>query len=130
MHNYKNLKIWQKSMDLIEVIYQQKKAFPDEERYGLTSQLRRVAVSIPSNIAEVSSRSSKKEFYHFLSIALVSTYEVEIQIKLCKRIQLLEKDVFQMIMNKLDEIEKMIIGYMKTLISRTKIREQRAKIIL
>ena len=116
MHNYKNLKIWENSMDLVEVIYLQTNTFPDEERYELTSQLRRASVSIPSNIAEGSSRSSRKEFHHFLSISLGSTYEVETQIELCRRLQLLDIDTFQNIMNKTDEIEKMIIGYMKTLL--------------
>jgi hypothetical protein len=93
MHNYKNLKVWQKSMDLVEVLYLQTNTFPDEERYGLTSQLRRASVSIPSNIAEV-----------------------ETQIELCRRLQLLNNDTFKNIMNQTDEIEKMIIGYMKTLL--------------
>jgi hypothetical protein len=80
-------------MDLVEVLYLQTNTFPDEERYGLTSQLRRASVSIPSNIAEV-----------------------ETQIELCRRLQLLNNDTFKNIMNQTDEIEKMIIGYMKTLL--------------
>ena len=116
MHNYKNLKIWQKGLDLAEDIYKQTKSFPDDEKYGLTSQLRRASVSVASNIAEGSSRKSKKEFYHFLSIALGSTYEVGTQIELCSRIQLLEKETIEKLFSLLDEIEKMIIGYMKTLI--------------
>ncbi len=116
MHNYKNLKIWQKSLDLVEVIYKETKAFPDDEKYGLTSQLRRASVSIPSNIAEGSSRDSQKEFYHFLSISLGSTYEVGTQIELCRRIKLLDDKLAAKIQSQLDEIEKMVIGYMKTLV--------------
>ncbi len=116
MHNYKNLKIWQKGIELVETIYKETKVFPNDEKYGLTSQLRRASISIPSNIAEGSSRNSKKEFYHFLSISLGSSYEVGTQIELCRRVELLNNDVAEKIHIQLDEIEKMIIGYMKTLV--------------
>lgn len=116
MHNYKNLKIWQKGLDLAEVIYKETKTFPDDEKYGMTSQLRRASVSISSNIAEGSSRKSKKEFYHFLSISLGSSYEVGTQTELCRRTELLNKTSVEKTQNQLDEIEKMIIGYMKTLL--------------
>lgn len=116
MHNYKNLKIWQKGLNLAEVVYRATKTFPDDEKYGLTSQLRRASVSIPSNIAEGSSRNSKKEFYHFLSISLGSSYEVGTQIEICQRIGFLDNELANKIQSQLDEIEKMIIGYMKTLL--------------
>jgi four helix bundle protein len=77
VRNYKDLVAWQKSMDLVASVYKITKEFPKEEVYGLTSQIRRAVVSIPSNIAEGDGRESKKEFSQFLSIAYGSLREVE-----------------------------------------------------
>lgn len=75
MNNFKELVVWQKSIDLSVKIYEIANGFPKEEIYGLSSQIRRCVVSIPSNIAEGAGRNSKKEFSHFLSIALGSSFE-------------------------------------------------------
>jgi four helix bundle protein len=115
MHNHKNLKIWQRSMDIVEIIYRETLDLPVEERYGLTSQIRRASISIPSNIAEGSSRQGKKEFKHFLSIALGSCYEVNTQLELAKRLSMLNDKTTDRIIHELDEVEKMIIGFMKSL---------------
>lgn len=115
MHNHKNLKIWQKSMDLTELIYKETAEFPQDEKYGLTSQIRRASSSIPSNIAEGSGRQGKKEFKHFLSISLGSSYEVDTQIELAKRLSLINSEKAEAILKELDQIEKMIIGFMKSL---------------
>jgi len=77
VQNYRELIVWQKSMDLVELVYQATKAFPKEELYGLTNQVRRAAVSIPSNIAEGQARQSTAEFKNFLSIAQGSRAETE-----------------------------------------------------
>ena len=86
MSDYKDLHVWQKSMDLTESVYQITRSFPKEEVYGITSQIRRSAVSVPSNIAEGSSRAGKKEFIKFLLIARGSAAELETQIMLAQRI--------------------------------------------
>ena len=115
MHNHKNLKIWQRSMDIVEMIYRETVNFPMEEKYGLTSQIRRASSSIPSNIAEGSGRQSKKEFKYFLSISLGSCYEVDTQLELAKRLSILNLERADTIIEELDQVEKMIIGFMKSL---------------
>ena len=82
---FKSLIVWQKSMTLADVVFHLTKKFPREELYGLTSQMRRAAVSIPSNIAEGSRRSSKKDYAQFLKIACGSAVELETQILLAKK---------------------------------------------
>jgi four helix bundle protein len=113
MHNYKNLKIWQRSMDIVEMIYRETATFPKEEKYSLTSQIRRASSSIPSNIAEGTSRESKKEFSYFLSIALGSCYELNTQIELAKRLCIITLETKDKIHQELDELEKMIAGLRK-----------------
>jgi four helix bundle protein len=83
---YKDLIVWQKAMDLTEMVYQATKAFPREELYGLTNQVRRAAVSIPSNIAEGQARQSTAEFRNFLSLARGSLAEVETQLMIAQRL--------------------------------------------
>lgn len=90
-------------MDLTELIYKETSKFPSEEKYGL----------IPSNIAEGSSRFSQKEFKHFLSISLVSAFEVGTQVKLANRLSVLNDGQTQSITKEINELEKMIIGFMK-----------------
>ena len=82
MHRYKDLKFWQLSRSFCKDIYVVTKSFPDDEKFGLVSQLRRAAVSIPSNIAEGASRNSNKDFIRFLAISLGSCYEIETQLLL------------------------------------------------
>lgn len=84
MKTYKDLIVWQKSIELVKEIYLLTEDFPKEEIYGLTSQIRRCAVSIPSNIAEGKMRTTNKEFSHFLSIAYGSGAELETQLILAK----------------------------------------------
>lgn len=112
---HKNLKIWQRSMDIVEIIYRETENFPTEEKYGLTSQIRRASVSIPSTIAEGSSRQSKKELNYFLSIALGSSYEVTTQLELTKRLAIMDHKIADLLQKELDQVEKMIVGFMKSL---------------
>lgn len=86
MSNHKDLLVYQKSLDLVEMIYRETKSFPAEEKFGLISQLRRCAVSLPSNIAEGAGRKGTKEFIHFLYIALGSLNEMETQMEIAKRL--------------------------------------------
>jgi four helix bundle protein len=106
--SFKDLVVWQKAMDLSVAVYQLTKAFPKEEMFGLTSQMRRAAVSIASNIAEGEGRKSKKEFSHFLAIALGSKAELETQMLLCEKVGLLKKDASLTTLSLLDEVGKMI----------------------
>ena len=89
--SYRELIVWQKAIDLVIEVYQKTKGFPREELYGLTSQLRRAVVSVPSNIAEGQGRNSTKEFLHHLSIAYGSLCEVGTQILIAHRLGYLER---------------------------------------
>lgn len=115
MNNYRELKVWQKSMDLVEKVYTLVSTFPKEEKYGLTSQIQRSSVSIPSNIAEGAGRNSNKEFVHFLGIVNGSTNELNTQLILSNRIgYMTDKDLEDT--NKIiTEIEKMNFGLIKKL---------------
>ena len=107
MHNYKQLKLWEKAIELVVDIYQVTATFPTEEKYGLTSQIRRCAISISSNIAEGAGRNSDKEFCHFLSNAQGSSFELETQIIVSEKLTLITKEKCETICNKLIELQKM-----------------------
>ena len=91
VRTHHDLVVWQKSVDFVEVVYRLTQEFPGDERFGLTSQLRRAAVSIPSNIAEGAARKSKLEFAQFISIALGSAAEVETQVEIARRLSLCQQ---------------------------------------
>lgn len=90
MNSHKDLLVYQKSLDLVEMIYKETGSFPTEEKFGLISQLRRSAVSLPSNIAEGAGRKGKKEFIQFLYIALGSLNEIETQMEIAHRLKYIE----------------------------------------
>lgn len=87
MNNHKDLIVYQKSLDLVEMIYKETRLFPNDEKFGLISQLRRCAVSVPSNIAEGAGRKGTKEFIQFLNIALGSLNEIEAQMEISRRLE-------------------------------------------
>ncbi len=93
--HHKNLIVWQKSMKLVTELYHTTSYFPKEEIYGITSQIRRAAVSIPSNIAEGYGRKHDKELLRFLSVALGSATELETQLIICREINYLSADKFE-----------------------------------
>ncbi|HEX8351227.1 MAG TPA: four helix bundle protein [Hymenobacter sp.] len=109
------MKIWQKAMLITKLTYQYCAAFPPDERFGLTSQMRRAAVSIPSNIAEGSGRGSAKDFSQFLSIATGSAYELETQFLLAAEFGYLEESCLQTITAELSELQKMLYGFQRSL---------------
>ncbi|WP_052464533.1 four helix bundle protein [Geoalkalibacter subterraneus] len=115
VQSYKDLIVWQKAMDLVAMIYQVTRAFPKEELYGLTNQLRRAAVSIPSNIAEGHARSSTQEFHRFLSIARGSLAEVETQLLIAQRLGYLSANQLSPILSLQVEINKMTNSLMSKL---------------
>ena len=107
MHNYRQLKVWTKAIDLVVDIYKITADFPKEEKYGLISQMRRSAVSVSSNIAEGAGRNSEKEFCHFLAIAHGSCYELETQVIVSEKLGLISKEASELIYDRLTEIQKM-----------------------
>jgi len=108
MKNHMDLDVWKNSMNLVERIYKLSSQFPKEEIYGLTSQIRRASVSIPSNIAEGSARNSNKEFIQFLYISLGSTAEVETQLLIAQRLNYVQ--AIETELNDIIAIKKMLNG--------------------
>ncbi|WP_445732081.1 four helix bundle protein [Mariniflexile sp.] len=115
MHRFEDLKIWQKAMDITENCYRVSAGFPSEEKYNLTSQIRRSAVSIPSNIAEGAGRNSNGEFKQFLGIANGSSYELLTQLYLSERLNLVSKETIKPIVNEIIDVCKMNYSLQKTL---------------
>ncbi len=112
MNNYKDLLVWQKSIDYTILVYSILKSFPKEEMYSLTSQIKRSLISIPSNIAEGAGRNSKKEFNQFLSIALASSFELETQLIIALKLNYIENDEC---LKELNHIQNMIAKLKKSL---------------
>jgi four helix bundle protein len=115
MHNYKELKVWQKGRELVKFIYKLTKNFPKEELYALTSQVRRAIVSVPSNIAEGAGHFSSKEFSRFLEIAYASTCELDTQIILSFDLSFISEDELKNFNICIEEIQKMLSGLIKSL---------------
>ncbi len=120
MHNFKELRIWQYSMDIVEDIYEIVRSFPENEQYGLVSQMNRCSVSIPSNIAEGSGRGTNKDFSRFLSISLSSAFELETQLIIANRNGFISADNFNSVNTKLTKVQKMIFTFRKKLNITTK----------
>ncbi len=114
-HNFLELKIWQKSMDLSKKLFVLTKSFPSEEKFSLTSQINRASISVPSNIAEGTSRSSNKDFSRFLQIALGSCFEIETQLILARDFQYVSIEDSQELIKLTKEIQKMIKGFIHSL---------------
>jgi len=108
---YRNLKVWQKAMDLARAVYVLTENFPKSEQYGLISQMRRSAVSIPSNIAEGSKRNTDKDFLQFLSIALGSVAELDTQIELARTLTIGKKLDYSGVDKPLEEVNKMLTAF-------------------
>jgi four helix bundle protein len=111
MHNYKELVIWQKARVLVKDVYELTKSFPESEKYGITSQVQRAAISIPANIAEGAGRGSDKDFLRFLDIATGSAFELETEIILCHDLNIIDEQNCNIILPKIQEIQKMIFSF-------------------
>ncbi len=109
--SYKKLQVWSKSMDLARNIYFITKSFPKDEQYGLISQMRRCAVSIPSNIAEGSQRVSDKEFSNFILIARGSLAELETQLILAADLEYLSTETMRNVSSSIDELSRMLHSF-------------------
>ena len=118
VRSYRDLIVWQKAMELVVRVYHMTKVFPPDERFGLTSQVRRAAISIPSNIAEGHARNSTKEYRNFLSIAQGSTAEVETQTMIAVRLGYVSEKQTETILEISSEISRMLAAIKKKLTSR------------
>lgn len=110
-HNFKNLKIWQKSMDLTDLIFDFLKDLPNNERYNLIDQINRSSCSIPSNIAEGAGKRTNNHFAEFLSTALTSTYELETQLLICERRKYGDTDKLNECLLLTSETQRMIYAF-------------------
>ncbi len=116
--NFKDLLVWQKGMDIAKMIYELTFAFPKEERFGLVSQMRRAAVSIPSNIAEGQARHTTGEFVQFISHAEGSLAELETQLRLAVELKFLSREGSASLFHSMDEERKMLNALRRTLTAR------------
>ncbi len=111
MKSFKELKVWQKGIELVAEVYKITASFPDEEKYGLRAQMRRAAVSIPSNIAEGHLRKTAKDFRQFLSIARGSCAELETQIIIAHKLGFIHDNNFNNLSPKIEELSKMLSSF-------------------
>lgn len=115
MNSHKDLKVWQKSIEFVAVIYTMTKGFPKEEQFGIVSQMRRAAISIPSNIAEGYGRVYGKETIKFLSNALGSAVELETQIIISKNLGFISTECLQQLLSQIEEIIRMLSALIKSI---------------
>jgi four helix bundle protein len=115
VQSYRQLIAWQKAMDFVAEVYRVTRTFPKEEMYGVTSQLRRAAVSIPSNIAEGQGRQTTGEFRQFLGHARGSLLETETQILLSERLEYLDHKTTEMLLERAAELGRILNGLMTSL---------------
>lgn len=111
MATFRDLLIWQKGMNLVTSIYKVTEVFPKEEQYNLTSQIRRSAISIPSNIAEGYGRDGRRDFLKYLNIALSSIFELQTQIEIAFNLNFIPKEIFIEIYEKTRELERMLVSF-------------------
>nr|WP_297306892.1 four helix bundle protein [uncultured Flavobacterium sp.] len=115
MRTHKDLEVWKLSIDFVTEIYAITKSYPKEEQFGITNQIRRAAVSVPSNIAEGAGRRSDKEFLQFLYIALGSVQEIDTQLLISLNLEFISKSDYDNLMTKLNQISKMLFGLIKSI---------------
>lgn len=113
-HNFKKLKIWQIAMEITDLVYQLSSTFPSSEKFGIVSQMNRCSISMPSNIAEGSSRTNKS-FSHFLDIALGSSFELQTQLLIVFRQKYISEETANQIENKIIEFQKATMTFQNTL---------------
>ncbi len=119
MNRFKELKVWQKSIELVIEVYKLTNKFPKEEKFGLISQINRAAVSIPSNIAEGAGRNSNKEFSRFLSIAMGSCFELDTQFIISEKLNFINSEEIKILQNEISYIQNMIFKLKNSLEKNT-----------
>jgi len=112
---FRNLKVWQASMDLVEEVFRVTRTFPSHERFGLTSQIRRASASIASNIGEGKRRKRERAFLHHLDIALGSQGEVEVQLEIARRVGFLREQDYRDLQARVEEVGRMLNGLMSSI---------------
>lgn len=115
MHNFKELNSWKEAKDLSVLIYKITKDFPTSETYGISAQINRAVVSIPSNIAEGAGRNSDKDFLRFIGIAIGSTFELETQLIIANELSYISNEKFEELILKLNNVQKMLVNFQKHL---------------
>jgi four helix bundle protein len=118
MKTFRELIVWQKSMDFVTEIYKVSKPFPDDEKFGLTSQMRRSAVSIPSNISEGYGRDGLNDYLRFLNIAISSLFELQKQIEIAFNLKYIDKIKFENLFELSREIERMLSSFIRSIKSK------------
>ena len=113
MHNYKSLNVWKDSVDFVTEIYKLVSKFPPEEKYALTSQIKRSAVSIPSNVAEGAGRNSDKEFHNFLGYSFASSCELDTQIIVARNVGFINTEEYNEVTENINHIQKRIFNLKK-----------------
>lgn len=113
INSFRDLLVWQKSMILVTEIYSLTQSFPSQEQYGLTSQMRRCAVSIPSNIAEGYGRNSTGDYKRFLQISVGSVFELETQVEIAYNLNFVDKENFDYIIEKAKELDRMLLSLIR-----------------
>ncbi len=113
-HNYKNLKIWKLGIEIVDDVFEIVNKFPKEEKFGLASQISRCSISIPSNIAEGSSRTDKS-FSHFIDVSLGSSFELETQLIIAYKRNYISKELLNKVEEKIAEFQKMAMGFQNKL---------------
>lgn len=111
MKNFKELRIWQKGMDIAVNCFKLTQNFPKEEKFGLSIQITRAGVSVPSNIAEGSSRTSEKDYSRFIEMSLGSSYELETQLLIAQRVNYGDKQLLEQVLSDLTDEQKMLMGF-------------------
>src|SRR6266576_2078989 len=122
IRGYRDLIVWQDSMDLVVTVYRITATFPKEERYSLVNQLRRAAVSVPSNIAEGHGRSRTGDYLHHLSVAVGSLRKVETQVQIARRLEYITEDHQRQLLHSCNAIAKMLGGLIRSLRRRLEAR--------
>lgn len=112
---HKRLQLWKKCIDLVTHLYEVTKSLPREEEFGLKSQLRRAAVSVPSNIAEGLTRSTRKDKLHFLNISQGSLSEIDTQVEICQSLKFINQNVYDHTMNRILEVQMLLSGLIRSL---------------
>jgi len=113
---HKRLVAWQKAVELVTEIYKMTEGFPKKEEFGITSQLRRAAISVPSNIAEGLTRKTKKDKLHFLNIAQASLSEIDTQIEISLRLGYVSQQVYEDVEIRVVEVEKLLSGLIRSIV--------------
>ncbi|WP_282773573.1 four helix bundle protein [Phaeodactylibacter xiamenensis] len=115
MRNFRNWEVWKNAKSLVKIVYQVTASFPDTEKFGLTNQIRRAAVSIPANIAEGAGRRTEKDFKNFLYIALGSAFELEALIDLSHDLSFIKKDRFDELHDRINHIQRQLNSFIQKL---------------